>query len=129
MISSHLAPLFIPRTVSSSDVEIPGSSNSDSEPDIPGQVCIAPDVVAACKRGPERAGFKGKLYVWKAHEDNQRAFTKPSVTWNLGDEYEKVSSGYRRKYWRYGLCTKTKGDHRGIQVLEDLVGPWGNSAA
>jgi hypothetical protein len=56
---------------------------------------------------PERVSFKGKQYVWKAHEDNQRAFAKPSVIWQLGDEYEKVVSGYRRKYWRCGLCTKT----------------------
>ena len=56
---------------------------------------------------PERASFKGKQYVWKAHEDNQRAFTKPSVIWQLGDEYEKVGSGYRRKYLCCGLCTKT----------------------
>jgi hypothetical protein len=69
-ISSHLAPLFIPRTMSSSDVEMPGSSNSDSEPDTPGQVCIAPDVAAACKRCPESVSFKGKQYVWKAQEDN-----------------------------------------------------------
>jgi hypothetical protein len=31
----------------SSDVEMPGSSNLDSEPDTPGQVCIAPNVAAA----------------------------------------------------------------------------------
>ena len=85
-----------------------GSSNSDSEPDTPGQVCVAPDVAVACKRCPERVSFKGKQYVWKAHEDNQRAFTKPSVIWQLGDEYEKIGSGYRRKYWRCRLCTKTK---------------------
>jgi hypothetical protein len=94
--------------MSSSDVEMLSSSNSDSEPDTPGQVCVAPDVAAACKRGPERVNFKGKKYVWKAHEDNQRAFTKPSVIWQLGDEYEKIGSGYRRKYWRCRLCIKTK---------------------
>jgi hypothetical protein len=107
-ISPHLAPLFMPRTMSSSDVEMHGSSNSDSELDTSGQVCVAPDVAAACKRGPERVGFEGKRYVWKAYEDNQRAFTKPSIIWQLGDGYEKVDSGYRRKYWRCGLCTKTK---------------------
>lgn len=35
---------FIPRTMSSSDVEMSGSSNLDSEPDTPEQVCFAPDV-------------------------------------------------------------------------------------
>jgi hypothetical protein len=67
---------------------------------------VPPDVAVACKRGPERASFEGKQYVWKAHEDNQRAFTKPSVIRQLGDEYEKVDSSYRRKYWRCGLRTK-----------------------
>jgi hypothetical protein len=33
--------------MSSFDVEMPGSSNLDSEPDTPGQVCVAPDVTAA----------------------------------------------------------------------------------
>ena len=31
--------------------------------------------------------------MWKQHEDNQRAFTTPSVIWQLGDEYEKIGSG------------------------------------
>jgi hypothetical protein len=43
--------------MSFSDVEMPGSSNSDSEPDIPGQVCVVPDVAAAYKRGPEKVRF------------------------------------------------------------------------
>ena len=59
--------------MSSSDVEMFGSSNSDSESDTTRQVYVAPDVAAACKRGPERVRFKGKEYVWKAHEDNQHA--------------------------------------------------------
>jgi hypothetical protein len=29
------------------------------------------------------------------------------VIWRLGDEYEKIASGYRRKYWRCGLCQKS----------------------
>ena len=52
--------------------------------------------------------MKGKQYVWEQHEDNQRAFTTPSVIWQLGDQYEKIGSGYQRKYWRCGLCTNTK---------------------
>jgi hypothetical protein len=92
--------------MSSSDVEMPSSSNSDSEPDSPGQVCVVPDVAAACERTPKLLA-SGKQYVRKAHEDNQRVFTKPSVIWRLGDKYEKVGSGYRRKYWLCGLCTKT----------------------
>jgi hypothetical protein len=56
--------------MSSFDVEMANSSNSDSEPDTPEQICVAPDVAAACKRGPEKVSFRGKQYVWKPHEDN-----------------------------------------------------------
>jgi hypothetical protein len=97
--------------MSSSDLEMSGSSNSDSKPGAPAQVCVAPDVATAGKRDPERANFKGKQYVRKAHEDDRRAFTKTSVIWQLGGEYGKTGSGYRRKYWRYGLCTKTNEEH------------------
>jgi hypothetical protein len=51
--------------MSSSDVETPGFSNSDSEPYTPGQVCVAPDIAAACERGPEKDYLQGKQYVWK----------------------------------------------------------------
>ena len=90
--------------MSSSDVEMVDSSHSESEPEGLQRVRVAADVAAACKRGPERLKVKGKQYVWKQHEDNQRAFTTPSVIWQLGDEYEKIGSGHRRKYWRCGLC-------------------------
>jgi hypothetical protein len=97
---------FIPRTMSSSDVEMPSPSNSDSEPGTSGQVCVARRCCGLQTGGPERASFKDKQYVWKAHKDNRRAFIKPSVIWQLGDEYEKVGSGDRRKYWRCGLCNE-----------------------
>jgi hypothetical protein len=68
--------------------------------------------------------------VWKAHEDNQRAFTKPFVIWQLGDEYEKVVSGYRRKYWRCGLCTKTSEEIiEASECLKNWWDRWANSAA
>jgi hypothetical protein len=118
---------FMPRTMSSSDVEMPNSSNSDSELDTSGQVCVTPDVAAACKRGPERVRLKDKQYVWKAHEDNQRVFTKPSVIWQLGDEYEKVGSGYRMKCWRCGLCIETKEEV--IEASECLKIWWGRQAS
>jgi hypothetical protein len=35
--------------MSSSNVKMPGSSDSDSEPDTPGQVCVNPDIAAACE--------------------------------------------------------------------------------
>jgi hypothetical protein len=35
--------------MSSSNVEMPGFSNLDNEPDTTGQVCVAPDVAAACE--------------------------------------------------------------------------------
>jgi hypothetical protein len=40
------------------------------------------------------------------HEYNQRAFTKPSVIWQRGDEYKRIG-GYRTKYWLCGLCART----------------------
>jgi hypothetical protein len=52
-ISSHLEPLFIPRTMPSSDVETPGSSDSDSEPDAPGQVCVAPTSLRPANGAPK----------------------------------------------------------------------------
>jgi hypothetical protein len=58
--SSHLAPLFIPRTMSSSDVEMPGSSNSYSKPGTLRQICVAPDIATAGKQGPERASPRGR---------------------------------------------------------------------
>ena len=94
--------------MASSDVEMVDSGHSESEPEGLQRVRVAADVAAACKRGPERLKVKGKQYVWKQHEDNQRAFTTPSVIWQLGDGYEKIGNGYRRKYWRCGLCTNTK---------------------
>jgi hypothetical protein len=94
--------------MSSFDVEMVDPGHSESEPERLQRVQVAADVAAACKRGPERVTVKGKQYVWQQHEDNQRAFTKPSVIWQLGDEYEQMGSGYRKKYWRCGLCTKTK---------------------
>ena len=78
--------------MSSSDVEMLSSSISDSEPDTPGQVCVAPDVAVACKRGPERVSYKGKQYVWKAHEDNQRALAIHAMS----AECERVFSGTKK---------------------------------
>jgi hypothetical protein len=94
--------------MSSSDVEMVDSSHSESEPEGLQHVRVAADVAAACKRGPKRLKVKGKQYVWKQHEDNQRAFITPSVIWQLGDEYKKIGSGHRRKFWRCGLCLNIK---------------------
>jgi hypothetical protein len=94
--------------MSSSDVEMPGSSNSDSEPDTRRQVCVAPDVAAACKRGLERVSFKRQAVYMESPRGQPARLTKHSVIWQLGDEYEKVGSGYQRKCLRCGLCTKTK---------------------
>ena len=80
-ISSHLSRLFTPKTMSSSDVEMVDSGHLESEPEGLQRVRVAADVAAACRRGPERLKVKGKQYVWKQHEDNQRAFTTPSVIW------------------------------------------------
>ena len=73
----------------SSDVEMDDSSHSDSDVELDLEVIVAPDVLAACKRGPAHLVHKGKHYDWRPHEDNARAFSKPSVIWQLGDEYER----------------------------------------
>ena len=64
-------------------------------------------VTTAYKPGPERLTYKGKQYIWKHHEDNCRAFTKPSVIWQLGDEYRRADCDQGTRYWRCGLCKRT----------------------
>jgi hypothetical protein len=32
---------------------------------------------------------RAKHYDWRPHEDNYRAYTKPSIIWQFNDEYEK----------------------------------------
>ena len=111
-----------------SDVEMPGSSKPDSEPDTPGQVCVPPDVAAACKRGSERISFKGKQYVWKATRTTSAPLQSlPSSV--VGNEYEKVGSGYRRNAGAGGSVRRLIRDHRGIRGLVELVGQWTNSSA
>jgi hypothetical protein len=77
---------------------------------------------------------KGKQYIRKQHDDNERAFTKSSTIWQLGDEYEKLGNGHQKKNWRCGLCsTKTTmlamKDSSSAGLLEELVGPRANCAA
>ena len=55
--------------MSSSDVEMVDPGHSEREAEGLQRVQVAAD----CKRGPERLSVKGKRYVWKQHEDNQRA--------------------------------------------------------
>ena len=76
----------------SSDVEMDDSSHSDSDVELDLEVIVAPDVLAACKRGPAHLVHKGKHYDWRPHEDNARAFSKPSVIWQraLGGGGEEV---------------------------------------
>jgi hypothetical protein len=80
----------------SSDVETDDSSQSGTE--IKPVVAIAPDVLAARKPGPAHFVHKGKHYDWRPHEDNCRAYTKPSIIWQLGNEYEKRGNSRRRQY-------------------------------
>ena len=86
----------------SSDVEMDDSSQSGTE--IEPVFAIAPDVLAARKPGPAHFVHKGKHYDWRPHEDNCRAYTKPSIIWQLGDEYEKRGNSHRKQYWRCGIC-------------------------
>ena len=80
----------------SSDVEMNDSSHSNSDVELNLKVIVAPDVLAACKRGPDHLVYNGKRYDWRPYEDNARAFNKPSVIWQLGDEYERRGNGYRK---------------------------------
>jgi hypothetical protein len=92
--------------MSSSGVEMVDSSQSESE--LPQQLVeVDVTVAAAYKRGPERLTYKGRQYMWKHHEDNYRAFTKPSIIWQFGDEYRRIGSGQGTRYWRCGLCKTT----------------------
>ena len=85
----------------SSDVEMDDSSHPDSDVELDVAVVVAPDVLAAYKRGPDHLVHKGKHYDWRPHEDNARAFSKPSVIWQLGDEYE--TSECLKNWWDCGL--------------------------
>ena len=86
----------------SSDVEMDDSSQSETE--IEPELAIAPDVLTARKPGPAHLVHKGKHYDWRPHEDNYRAYTKPSIIWQLGDEYGKRGNSHRKQYWRCGVC-------------------------
>src|SRR3954470_10891529 len=46
-------------------------------------------------------------YSGKEHQDNTRAYSKASIIWQFGDEYERTINGHRKKYWRCGLCNRT----------------------
>ena len=82
--------------------------SSHSESELPQQLVeVDVTVAAAYKPGPQRLTYKGKQYIWKHHEDNCRAFTKPSVIWQLGDEYRRTGSDQEVRYWRCGLCKTT----------------------
>ena len=61
----------------SSDVEMDDSSQSGTE--IEPELAIAPDILTTRKPGPAHFVHKGKHYDWRAHEDNCRAYTKPSI--------------------------------------------------
>ena len=60
--------------------------------------------ISEARRGSH---IRGRQYMWKHHEDNYRAFTKPSIIWQFGDEYRRIGSGQGTRYWRCGLCKTT----------------------
>jgi len=70
------------------DHQMSDFSQSETESD---QISIPADIAAAYKRGPPQVVYKG---TWKQHHDNERAFTRSSVIWQLGDEYEKLSAAF-----------------------------------
>src|SRR5271156_1843990 len=73
------------------DHQMSDFSQSETEPD---QISIPADITAAYKRGPPQVVYKGNQFTWKQHHDNERAFTRSSVIWQLGDEYEKLSAAF-----------------------------------
>lgn len=96
-----ILPLFF-----SSDIEMADFSQSKSKlPQQLVEVDIA--VTAAYKPGPQRLTYKSKQYIWKHLEDNCRAFTKPSIIWQLRDECRRTGSNQGMRYWRCELCKTT----------------------
>jgi hypothetical protein len=81
--------------MSSSDVEMVDLSHSKSEPEGLQRVRVVADIAAACKRGPERVTVKGKQYMWKQHEDNQRALQSLPSSCSSA-ECERVFSGTKK---------------------------------
>jgi len=55
------------------------TSQSDSDPVIPENSPVDPTVAAAYKQGPAQVTYKGKHYIRKEREGNQRAFTRTSI--------------------------------------------------
>lgn len=84
-----------------SDLEMSGSTQSDTEPD------TEFDTEVAYRRGPPQLTHKGNLYTRKEHQDNTRAYTKASIIWQFGDECARTVNGQQKKYWRCGLCNRT----------------------
>ena len=86
-----------------SDVEMSDSHQSDSEPEL----SQLPNTEVAYKQGPPQLTYRGNLFTRKEHQDNTRAYSKPSIIWQFGDEYARTVDGHQKKYWRCGLCNKT----------------------
>jgi hypothetical protein len=110
----------------SSDVEMVYSSHSDIESEGFQRVRIAADASAASLRPPI-------LYLWWGNTNQPfpslhlYAFDTIAIP-AMSAECERVFNSTKE------LTTPRKepsgkGDHRSIRVLEDLVGPWANSAA
>ena len=71
------------------------SSQSDSDiQELDLELIVAPDVLTARKPGPAHLVYKGKHFDWRPHEDNARAFNKPSVIWQLGDKYKRRGNSH-----------------------------------
>jgi hypothetical protein len=86
----------------SSDVEMSDCDSLASDT----AINIDPEVAAAYSRRPDYVVHKGKTYQWQQHTDHTRAFCKPSVIWDLGDEYGRMENSRQRRFWRCGICKK-----------------------
>jgi len=80
-----------------SDIEMSDSDSSILDTEI----TIDLEIIANIKPAPERVVHKCKEYI---RHPGVRAAEAPSVIWRVGQEYERN----RKKFWRCGLCKKTK---------------------
>jgi hypothetical protein len=57
-------------------------------------LAIALDIFTTRKLGPAYFIYKGKHYNWRPYKDNCRAYIKPSIIWQLNNEYKKRGNSY-----------------------------------
>src|ERR1700733_1672995 len=93
-LPSDLSTFYTHPGLMSSDVEMDDSrqSKTEVEPKLAITLMFLPQV----SLGSALFVHKGKHYDWRPHEDNCRAYTKPSIIWRLSDEYGKGGNSHRK---------------------------------